>query len=111
MKFLVFLIQVIVLGFLLSCNNPQKKNYPKEIPKKITNTFLKSGRLNSLLYSAGIRSNFTFGLEVEINQDDYQDGSDLFITVGFPPAMKIHGKVTPVSKTKLTADNAKALWI
>ena len=34
MKFLVFLIQVIVLGFLLSCNNPQKKNYPKEIPKK-----------------------------------------------------------------------------
>ena len=38
-----------------------------------------------------------------------KDGSDLFITVGFPPAMKIHGKVTPVSKTKLTADNAKAL--
>ena len=22
-------------------------------------------------------------------------GSDLFITVGFPPAMKIHGKMTP----------------
>ena len=38
-----------------------------------------------------------------------KDGSDLFITVGFPPAMKIHGKVTPVSKTILTADNAKAL--
>ena len=38
-----------------------------------------------------------------------KDGSDLFITVGFPPAMKIHGKVTPVSKTKLTAENAKAL--
>ena len=29
-------------------------------------------------------------------------GSDLFITVGFPPAMKIHGKMTPVSKTELT---------
>ena len=30
-----------------------------------------------------------------------KDGSDLFITVDFPPAMKIHGKVTPVSKTNL----------
>lgn len=35
--------------------------------------------------------------------------SDLFITVGFPPAMKIHGKMTPVSKTALTPDNTKAL--
>lgn len=36
-------------------------------------------------------------------------GSDLFITVEFPPAIKIDGKVTPVSKTKLTAENSKAL--
>ena len=36
-------------------------------------------------------------------------GSDLFITVGFPPAMKIHGKMTPVSKTELTPENTKAL--
>mgnify|MGYP003571035458 CR=1 FL=1 len=36
-------------------------------------------------------------------------GSDLFITVGFPPAIKIDGKVTPVSKTALTADNTKAM--
>ncbi len=36
-------------------------------------------------------------------------GSDLFITVDFPPAIKIDGKVTPVSKTKLTAENSKAL--
>lgn len=36
-------------------------------------------------------------------------GSDLFITVGFPPAIKVHGKVTPVSKTELTSDNTKAL--
>jgi len=36
-------------------------------------------------------------------------GSDLFITLGFPPAIKIDGKITPVSKTKLTADNTKAL--
>ncbi len=35
--------------------------------------------------------------------------SDLFITVGFPPAMKIHGKMTPVSKTELTPENTKAL--
>ncbi len=36
-------------------------------------------------------------------------GSDLFITVDFPPAVKIDGKVVPVSKTKLTPDNTKAL--
>jgi twitching motility protein PilU len=35
--------------------------------------------------------------------------SDLFITVDFPPAIKIDGKITPVSKTKLTAENTKAL--
>lgn len=38
-----------------------------------------------------------------------KNGSDLFITVGFPPAMKIDGKMTPVSKQALTSDNAKAL--
>ncbi len=36
-------------------------------------------------------------------------GSDLFITVGFPPAMKIDGRVTPVSKQALTPENAKAM--
>ena len=36
-------------------------------------------------------------------------GSDLFITVDFPPAIKVHGKITPVSKTKLTAENTKTL--
>ncbi len=36
-------------------------------------------------------------------------GSDLFITVDFPPAMKIQGKMTPVSKTALTAENTKAM--
>lgn len=38
-----------------------------------------------------------------------KEGSDLFITVGFPPAIKIHGKITPVSKTELTPENTKAL--
>ncbi|MEQ8660081.1 MAG: type IV pili twitching motility protein PilT, partial [Gammaproteobacteria bacterium] len=35
--------------------------------------------------------------------------SDLFITRDFPPAMKVDGKVTPVSKTRLSGDNTKAL--
>ena len=38
-----------------------------------------------------------------------RDSSDLFITVGFPPAMKIDGKMTPVSKQALTPENAKAM--
>lgn len=38
-----------------------------------------------------------------------KEGSDLFITVGFPPAIKIHGKITPVSKTNLTSENTKVL--
>lgn len=36
-------------------------------------------------------------------------GSDLFITVDFPPAIKVDGKVMPVSKTKLSPENTKAL--
>ncbi len=38
-----------------------------------------------------------------------KEGSDLFITVGFPPAIKIHGKVTPVSKKALTQENCQAM--
>src|SRR5216110_1944258 len=34
-----------------------------------------------------------------------QNGSDLFITGGFPPAVKIDGKITPVSKTALSAQH------
>ncbi len=36
-------------------------------------------------------------------------GSDLFITTGFPPAIKVDGQITPVSKQALSADNAQAL--
>lgn len=36
-------------------------------------------------------------------------GSDLFVTVGFPPAIKVDGKVSPVSKTKLSSENTKAM--
>jgi len=38
-----------------------------------------------------------------------KNASDLFITVAFPPAMKIDGKMTPVSKQALTPENAKAM--
>lgn len=36
-------------------------------------------------------------------------GSDLFITAGFPPAIKIKGKMTPVSQQALSAIESKAL--
>src|SRR6185437_14497450 len=31
-----------------------------------------------------------------------QKGSDLFITAAFPPAIKVDGRISPVSKTTLT---------
>lgn len=36
-------------------------------------------------------------------------GSDLFITSGFPPAMKVDGKMTPVTDKALTTDQAAML--
>ena len=36
-------------------------------------------------------------------------GSDLFITAGFPPAIKIDGKMTPVSSQALTASHTSDL--
>ncbi len=38
-----------------------------------------------------------------------KEGSDLFITANFPPAVKIKGRMTPVSKQVLTPNDAKAL--
>jgi twitching motility protein PilU len=38
-----------------------------------------------------------------------QGGSDLFITAGFPPAMKAKGKMTPMTKVPLTPSDSKAL--
>lgn len=38
-----------------------------------------------------------------------KDGSDLFITAGYPPSIKIHGKLTPVSQTKLSPEQAREL--
>jgi twitching motility protein PilU len=34
-----------------------------------------------------------------------QKGSDLFITAGFPPAIKVDGKIQPVSKTALSSQH------
>ena len=38
-----------------------------------------------------------------------KNASDLFVTAGFPPAMKIDGKLTPVSSQVLTAQHTKEL--
>ncbi len=38
-----------------------------------------------------------------------KNASDLFITAGFPPAMKIDGKLTPVSNQNLTSQHTKEL--
>lgn len=38
-----------------------------------------------------------------------EGGSDLFITAGFPPAMKVKGKMTPMMKQPLSANDSKAL--
>src|SRR5580698_6933414 len=36
-------------------------------------------------------------------------GSDLFITSGFPPAMKVDGQITPVTDKPLTGDQSAML--
>ena len=38
-----------------------------------------------------------------------QEGSDLFITADFPPAIKIKGVMTPLSQHPLSADDAQAI--
>jgi twitching motility protein PilU len=39
----------------------------------------------------------------------HKDGSDLFITAGFPPAIKIKGHMTPILQKALSANEARAL--
>ena len=36
-------------------------------------------------------------------------GSDLFITVGVPPSIKIHGKILPVTKQSLTPEQCREI--
>src|SRR5574339_1176021 len=39
----------------------------------------------------------------------HKNGSDLFITAGIPPSMKINGAITPVTQGSLTPDQAKQI--
>ncbi len=39
----------------------------------------------------------------------HKNGSDLFVTAGIPPSMKINGKIMPVSKASLTPDQARQI--
>ncbi len=39
----------------------------------------------------------------------HKNGSDLFITAGVPPSMKINGKIMPVSKGSLTPEQARQI--
>ena len=38
-----------------------------------------------------------------------EKGSDLFVTAAFPPAIKVDGKITPVSKTTLSPQHTSEL--
>ncbi|MGN7613854.1 PilT/PilU family type 4a pilus ATPase [Magnetococcales bacterium HHB-1] len=40
---------------------------------------------------------------------EQKSGSDLFITSGFPPAIKLHGKMTPLSSDPLTPQQSQML--
>ena len=41
----------------------------------------------------------------------HKEGSDLFITAGFPPAMKVKGTMTPMSQQPLSENDAQALTL
>ncbi len=38
-----------------------------------------------------------------------KDGSDLYITADAPPSMKVHGKLTPVSEQRMSANHTRSL--
>ena len=39
----------------------------------------------------------------------HQKASDLFITAGMPPSIKVHGKISPVTQNPLTPQQSKDL--
>lgn len=39
----------------------------------------------------------------------HQKASDLFITSGMPPAIKVNGKISPITQTPLTAQQSRDL--
>ena len=38
-----------------------------------------------------------------------QKASDLFITAGMPPSIKVHGKISPITQSPLTPQQARDL--
>ena len=49
---------------------------------------------------------YLHGLLLKMQQ---QGGSDLFITAGAPPSMRLHGKITPLTDKNLTPQQTMAL--
>ena len=39
----------------------------------------------------------------------HQKASDLFITSGMPPSIKVHGKISPITQTPLTSQQSRDL--
>ena len=39
----------------------------------------------------------------------HQKASDLFITAGMPPSMKVHGKISPITQNPLTPQQSRDL--
>ena len=39
----------------------------------------------------------------------HQKASDLFITAGMPPSIKVHGKISPVTQNPLTPQQSRDL--
>src|SRR5205085_10585399 len=67
------------------------------------------GQLRRLIRSAMEREQATKFIYDLLRALLAKKGSDLFITAGFPPAMKIDSKMTPVSQTPLTAQHTSML--
>ena len=40
-----------------------------------------------------------------------KEASDLFITAGVPPSMKIHGQIVPVTKSPLSPEKSRELTL
>ena len=51
---------------------------------------------------------YLYGLLSKMQEEG---GSDLFITAGAPPSMRLHGKITPITDKKLTPQQSMALAI
>lgn len=51
---------------------------------------------------------YLYGLLLKMQEDG---GSDLFITAGAPPCMRLHGKITPITEKKMTPQQTMALTI